>query len=147
MIPFNAKFDRNDEDFDPFIEEKITSPESLSYLLNKALTGLKRLLTNNGFTESASVTEALMRYKRDNSTVLTWIEEEGITFNDLTSYFTHDLFSMFQDWCARNCIKFGASIRTFHKEIEEKYNLERIKSRVPDGKTNKFSWKFVTKLD
>ena len=112
-----------------------------------ALRGLRRLLKNNGFTKSAVVSAALESYKTDNSTVLTWVSEENITLSMLTATTTDRLFTDFKDWCARSDIKFGASIRTFHKEIEEKYNLERIRSRVPDGKANERSWKFVTKLD
>ena len=147
FIPFNATFSQDDEDFDPFIEEKITTDEGLSYLLNMALRGLRRLLKNNGFTKSAVVSAALESYKTDNSTVLTWVSEENITLSMMTATTTDRLFTDFKDWCARSDIKFGASIRTFHKEIEEKFNLERIRSRVPDGKANERSWKFVTKLD
>lgn len=147
FIPFNATFSSADEDFDPFVEDKITTDKSLSYLLNMALRGVRRLLANNRFTECTVAKAALESYKMDNSTVLTWAAEENISLTKLTSTTTDRLFTEFKDWCARSDIKFGASIRTFHKELEEKYNLERIRSRVPNGKANERSWKFVTKLD
>ncbi len=82
----------------------------------------------------------------DNSTVLTWIAEEGITTKQLLGNLTDKLFSDFKDWCARSDIKFGASIRTFHKEIEEKFGYERV--RVSNKDTgDKYKWKFVVKLD
>ena len=70
IIPFNAKFSVTDEDFDPMIEEKITTPGALSYMLNMALRGAKRLLAQGHFTEPKTVKEALEVYKADNSTVL-----------------------------------------------------------------------------
>lgn len=147
LIPFNATFSSSDEDFDPFIEEKITTDESLSHLLNMGIRGLKRLLANNGFTQPKVVNNALEAYKTDNSTVLTWIAEENLTTEYLMSDTTDRLFSDFKDWCNRSDIRFGASIRTFHKEIEEKYNLTRVRTRVPTGESTARSWKFVIKLD
>lgn len=146
FIPFNATFSSDDEDFDPFIEDKITTDESLSYLLNMALRGVRRLLANNKFTDCKIVSEALESYKIENSTVLLWCKEENITPELLTGSTTDRLFSDFKDWCTRSDIKFGASIRTFHKEIEEKFNLERKRARS-DGNVRDYSWQFVMKLD
>lgn len=146
LIPFTAKFTALDEDFDPFIEDKITTDEALSYLLNIGLRGLRRLLHNNDFTQPKVVTEALENYKTDNSTVLTWVIEEGITTKQLLGDTTDKLFSDFKDWCVRSDIKFGASIRTFHKEIEDKYGYERIRIRNEDT-GGKYKWKFIVKLD
>ncbi len=146
LIPFTARFSADDADFDPFIEDKITTPEALSYLLNIALRGLRRLLHNNHFTTPSVVAGALEAYKTSNSTVLTWIEEESVEFKQLIGETTDVLFSDFKDWCARSDIKYQASIRTFHKEIEEKYNLER--KRVSNKDTGgKFKWQFCVKLD
>jgi putative DNA primase/helicase len=146
LIPFTATFTADDEDFDPFIEDKVTTDEALSYLLNIGLRGLRRLLHNNRFTEPKVVKEALEEYKTSNSTVLTWIEEEGIETNELLGQPTDKLFSEFKDWCTRSEIKYQSSIRTFHRDIEEKYNFERIRRRK-EGDWKKYEWVFVVKLD
>jgi putative DNA primase/helicase len=146
LIPFTATFTADDEDFDPFIEDKVTTDEALSYLLNIGLRGLRRLLHNNRFTEPKVVKDALEEYKTSNSTVLTWIEEEGIKTTELLGQPTDKLFSQFKDWCARSEIKYLSSIRTFHKEIEEKYNFERIRRRK-EGDWKNYEWVFVVKLD
>ncbi len=146
FIPFTAVFSPEDEDFDPFIEDKITTDEALSYLLNIALRGLRRLLFNNQFTDPEVVQEALESYKTANSTVLTWVEEEDITTSTLLSETTDKLFSDFKDWCTRGDIKYGASIRTFHKEIEDRFNFERKRCRM-SGDWDKYAWKFIVKLD
>jgi len=146
LIPFTATFTADDEDFDPFIEDKVTTDEALSYLLNIGLRGLRRLLHNNRFTEPKVVKDALEEYKTSNSTVLTWIEEEGITTSELLEHPTDKLFSNFKDWCTRSEIKYQSSIRTFHKEIEEKYNFERIRRRKKDN-WKSYEWMFVVKLE
>ena len=141
-----ATFTPDDEDFDPFIEDKVTTPEALSHLLNIGLRGLRRLLHNNRFTEPEVVKKALESYKTENSTVLTWAVEEGITLSQLLEETTDVLFSDFKDWCSRSDIKYGASIRTFHKELEDRYGLERQRIRNADT-GGKYKWKFVVKLD
>jgi putative DNA primase/helicase len=146
LIPFTATFSADDEDFDPFIEEKVTTDEALSYLLNIGLRGLRRLLHNNKFTEPDIVKGALETYKHDNSTVLTWITEEAIETKQLLSETTDKLFSEFKDWCVRSDIKYGTSIRTFHKDIEDRYDFERKRVRNADT-GNKYKWQFVVKLE
>ncbi len=146
LIPFTATFSADDEDFDPFIEDKVTTDEALSYLLNIGLRGLRRLLHNNKFTEPDIVKGALESYKHDNSTVLTWITEEAIETKQLLGETTDVLFSEFKDWCVRSDIKYSASIRTFHKDIEDKYNFERKRVRNADT-GNKYKWQFVVKLE
>lgn len=146
LIPFNAVFSDQDEDFDPFIEEKIVTDESLSYLLNIALRGLRRLLHNNKFTEPKVVVDALEEFKKDNSNVLTWIEDEGIDMSYLLAHPTDRLFSEFKDWCNRSEIKHPSSIRTFHKDIEDRYGFE--KKRVRNTETGgKYKWQFVVNLE
>jgi len=146
LIPFTATFSADDEDYDPFIEDKITTEEALSYLLNIGLRGLRRLLYNNQFTQPKVVIDALEEYKKNNSNVLTWIEEEGIETKYLLDNTTDKLFSEFKDWCTRSEIKYASSIKTFHKDIEEAYNFER--KRVRNTETGgKYKWKFIVKLD
>ena len=146
FIPFKATFTSEDEDFDPFIEDKVTTDEALSYLLNIGLRGLRRLLHNNRFTYPDVVQQSQEDYKVDNSNVLTWVEEEGLTEKDLMGDTTDKLFSAFNDWCTRNNIKYPASIRTFHKDIEDRYGLERKRIRNFDT-GNRYKWMFQVKLD
>jgi len=146
LIPFTATFSADDEDYDPFIEDKITTEEALSYLLNIGLRGLRRLLYNNQFTQPKVVIDALEEYKKNNSNVLTWIEEEGIETKYLLDNTTDKLFSEFKDWCTRSEIKYASSIRTFHKDIEEAYNFER--KRIRNTETGgRYKWQFIVKLD
>jgi len=146
LIPFTATFSADDEDYDPFIEDKITTEEALSYLLNIGLRGLRRLLYNNQFTQPKVVIDALEEYKKNNSNVLTWIKEEGIETKYLLGNTTDRLFSEFKDWCVRSEIKHTSSIKTFHKDIEEAFNFER--KRVRNEETGgRYKWQFVVKLD
>jgi len=51
IIPLDAKINSTDIDFDPNINDKITTDEAKSYLLKLAISGLKRLLKRGYFNE------------------------------------------------------------------------------------------------
>lgn len=145
LVPFLAEFKSTDDDFDPFIEEKLTTPEALSHLLNRGLKGLLRLLSNNRFTEPELALNALLAYQTSNSTTLTWIEEDDIKRSDLITEPTNVLYSNFSDWCTRNGLKNVPTIRTFHKDIEERFNMERKRAKNSDT-GGKYSFYFISKL-
>jgi putative DNA primase/helicase len=136
IIPFNARFSSTDEDYDPMIVDKITSPVALSYLLNIGIRGAQRLIKNGHFTEPQTVIDALEAYKADNSTVLSWIEDKE--FNE--DYFLNTprdvCYSEFSDWCKVSGIK-SANVtgkKTFFKEVAQKFDFEDKAQQKSDGK-------------
>ena len=136
IIPFNAKFSITDEDYDPMIEDKITTPESLSYMLNMALRGAKRLLKQGHFTEPQSVKDALETYKADNSTVLSWIEDKDLNEDYFLDKPRDVSYSDFCDWCKVSGIK-PTNItgkKTFFKEVAQKFDFEESPKQKADGK-------------
>lgn len=136
IIPFNAKFSVNDEDYDPMIADKITTPTAISYLLNLAIRGAKRLMRNGHFTEPQSVKEALEVYKADNSTVLSWIEDTDLNEDYFLEKPRDVLYSEFGDWCKVSGIKSGmvTGKKTFFREVAAKFNFEEKPRQKRDGK-------------
>jgi len=136
IIPFNAKFSSTDADFDPMIGEKITTPESLSYMLNMAIRGAQRLMKNGKFTEPQSVKDALEAYKADNSTVLSWIEDKDLKIDYFLDNARDFCYSEFVDWCKVSGIK-STNItgkKTFFKELVQKYDFEEKPKQKSDSK-------------
>lgn len=123
FIPFNAKISRSDDDYDPMIQDKITTEEALSYLLNLAIRGARRLIANNGFTEPESVQDMLEQYQIDNSSTLTWIEEQEIDERFLLLTPSDEVYGHFTDWCIQSGIKNVTSKKVFFKEIIQKYGF------------------------
>ena len=136
IIPFNAKFSANDEDYDPMIADKITTPTALSYLLNLAIRGAQRLIRQNRFTEPQSVKDALEAYKADNSNTLSWVEDKGITEDYLLDTPRDVLYSEFTDWCKVSGIKANhvTGKKAFFREIVQKYGFEEKPKQKADGK-------------
>ena len=144
IIPFNAKFTAEDPDFDPLIEEKITTDTALSYLLNIGIRGANRLIKRGKFTEPDSVREALEQYKAENSTVLSWIEDKALDMDYFLENSTDKAYSDFTDWCKLSGIK-TANItgkKTLYKEVIARYEFEDKPKQKSDGKRY-----FILKID
>jgi putative DNA primase/helicase len=136
IIPFNAKFSVTDEDYDPMIVDKITTPTALSYLLNIAIRGAQRLIRVGHFTEPQSVKEALEAYKTDNSTVYSWIEDKELTLDYFLDTPRDVTYSEFADWCRVSGIKSSmiTGKKTYFKEVAAKFDFEDKPRQKTDGK-------------
>lgn len=136
FIPFNATFSPDDPDYDPMIFDKITTDQALSYLLNLALKGARRLMKQGRFTQPASVANALDAYRIENSTTLSWIQDKGIDAEYLLANSTDKIYSDFSDWCKTSGVK-QVNIpgkKMFKKEICNKYDFEEGTRQRSDGK-------------
>ena len=136
IIPFNAQFSAEDDDYDPMIADKITSPNALSYLLNIAIRGAQRLIRRGYFTEPKSVKEALEAYQEDNSTVLSWIADKELDEDYFLDKPRDAAYSEFSDWCKVSGIKPGniTGKKTFFKEVTQKFDFEEKPKQKADGK-------------
>lgn len=136
IIPFNARFSVNDEDYDPMIFDKITTPTALSYLLNIGIRGAQRLIRKGRFTEPQTVKDALEAYKADNSTVLSWIEDRDLNEDYFLEKPRDVVYSEFSDWCKVSGIKTAnvTGKKTFFKEVTQKFDFEEKPKQKADGK-------------
>lgn len=126
LIPFNAKFSKDDTDFDPFVIDKLLSTEALEYLLNLALSGLDRILYNRAFTIPQLVADTWNEYEKTNNPIIGFMEEAKI--NNET---TQDVYLQYQTYCAANGLK-NLSKTVFTKEIyKQGYKTKQVRI---DGK-------------
>ncbi|MDD2954011.1 MAG: phage/plasmid primase, P4 family [Parabacteroides sp.] len=145
FIPFTAKFRTTDEDYDPLIKDKIMTDNALSYLLNIAVEGINRLMTNKCFTESESVRKVFEDYTVDNSTVLSWIADKEIPEDYFLEKCTDELYFEFATWCKDSGIRQVTGKKGFYREVSAKYDFDdfRPQKRV-NGKIKRY---FMQKID
>lgn len=138
ILPFNAVFNPKDEDFDPEIESKLTSDESLSTLLNLAIEGLQRLRARGRFNEPVSVQDALVVFKTENSSVLSWIADENIVREDIIEQSVQQLYGLYKSWGTGSGVTKKVSKITFGKEIRRHFNVETktLRKRGEEPKTH-----------
>lgn len=120
VIPFNAKFSVDDPDYDPYIEDKIMTEESMQYLINIGIRGLNRLLDHGGkYTEPAVVKAQMEQYEQINNPLMGFIAE----YEDmLQQYWTcSDAYLAYRAYCEECQLK-AMALPRFKQEIMKKTN-------------------------
>lgn len=127
LVPFNAHFTPDSEGFDLEIIDKLTAPESLSYLATLGIEALKRILRTNSFTESEEVQKLLYEYKSDNDPVYSFVDEVGL--ETILNEEITGVYARFKVYCNENgylqCAK-----RTFAKQLHDKFDVGTANVKV-----------------
>jgi putative DNA primase/helicase len=122
IIPFRAKFTKNDPDFDPYIKYKLTKPSAMEYFVAIAIEGLRRVLENQGFTTSEAVEQEIREYELDNNPVKGFLEqvgEDGIVNHSLSF-----VYMQYAQYAANNGMKPMGS-NQLAKQIEQVFGLKK----------------------
>ena len=133
IIPFNATFDKNAADYDPFIKYKLRKPEVIEAFIQLALDGLIRVLANQAFTVNAAVQKELEEYEENNNPIVLFFKEIGETgiINETTTgcYFKYKEFCIVNSFTPLSQIEFSKTVKkTFHCEtVEQKIDGKRVR--------------------
>ncbi|PFL21675.1 DNA primase [Bacillus cereus] len=132
IVPFKAKFTPNDEDYDPFITDKLLSDESMQYVLNLALKSLKRLLTEQKFTKSKAVEDELIKYQEENNPIISFVHNEDV---ELERSVVGDVYLQYKVYCAENGFQSVSNVN-FSKQVKHLYKFD-TKVQWIDGKSKR----------
>lgn len=113
FIPFNAHFTPQDDDYDPFITDKLLSTESMQYVLILGLKGLKRLLKNHKFATSKRINAEAAKYEELNNPLILYLRDEK---PKLVNEVTKDTYIQYSVWCNDNGYKPISQI-AFSREV------------------------------
>lgn len=129
IVPFNAKFSKEDPDFDPFITWKLKEEAVMKYLILLGIEGLKRVIQNNGFTQSKEVEEELSDFEMRNNPVLAFIRDTEI--ERILNQPTKDVFKAYKMYCVENGYM-ELTQANFTKEMNRRLKLSTKRVRI-DG--------------
>lgn len=132
IVPFKAKFTPNDDDYDPFITDKLLSDESMQYVLNLALKSLKRLLVEKKFTKSKAVEAELIKYQEENNPIISYVNNEDV---ELERAVVGDVYLQYKVYCAENGFQSVSNIN-FSKQVTQLFGYKSHVQRV-DGKNKR----------
>jgi len=132
IVPFKAKFTPDDEDYDPFITDKLLSDESMQYILNVALVALKRLLNNKKFTQSKAVEKEMEKYQEENNPIISFVHNEDIY---LERSVVGNIYMQYKLYCSDNGFNPVSNI-SFSKQIKHLFGFNTKVQRV-DGKNKR----------
>lgn len=128
IIPFNATFSKKDPDYDPHIKSKLRTEEAMEYLLQLALDGLKRVLKNNGFSDSEKVREELEKYHEKNDPLIGFIKELDIEV-DVINQPSKDVYTAYKIYCNDNNLT-PLAHNAFSENLKRNYNISTKTIRV-----------------
>lgn len=133
IVPFDAYFGEDDAKTDTDIIDKLTTKESMEYLILLGLEGLKRIMSEGGgFTQAGKVKEQIAQYDALNNPVIGFIQEEALTAEDLINVPVDQLFSDYRHYCDSNNLGSGLGKQSFSQQIQKRLGLETIISKIPD---------------
>ena len=126
IIPFQVTI--KEEDQDRNLAQKIIERE-LAGVFNWILSGLRRLINNRNFTKSEVVKNQVQSFRREENSVLSFIDEEEYikSISDVTSL--NNLYINYKNYCVANN-NFPCSKKQFSKRFEDDGFL---KTRMKEG--------------
>lgn len=128
IIPFYATFSKDDKDFDPYIKYRLRSDESMQYLIQVGIDGLKRVLKNQSFTISAKVQKELDEYEINNNPILLFLKDAPKIINEPTN----QVYKKYVEFCISNSFNPMSNIE-FSKVLRKRLGLD-IVDRSISGK-------------
>lgn len=138
IIPFDARFSREDPDFDPYIKYKLIQEDVLEYLVLLGIEGLKRVLHNQSFTKSQKVTQSIEEYEETNNPILLFFKE--IDINEIVNEPTKEVYQKYNEFCLANSFNPMSNIE-FSKQIKRRFDLEIVNKTIKGTKYRIFSYK------
>ena len=127
IIPFNATFSKDDPDYDPYIAWKLKDTEVMEYLIRIGVEGLKRILENHSFTQSAKVDEEIKEYTEYNNPILLFLAETEQ--EDIINQETRLVHSQYEIFCNDNGFQ-SMGLATFSKEINRQLDCQSVLKRI-----------------
>lgn len=117
IIPFNAKFTKDDPDYDPYIIYKLKTREAMEYLVQIGLDGLFDVIADNGFSESDKVAEAIEEYEEENNPIILFLKNA-----EIVGRFTKDCYKEYQVFCAENSYT-CYTLTSFTRELKRRLGV------------------------
>lgn len=129
IVPFNAKFSKDDKDYDPYIKYKLRSSEVMEYLILEGLKGLKSVLENKGFTISEKVDAELQEFDEMNNPILMYVQDYA---DDIVNNSTNEVYLSYTSYCRESGLNPLGKIQ-FCRQICTMLNCKSVVKKI-DGK-------------
>ena len=135
IIPFNAVFDKNQKDYDPFLKYELVKQQPVEYMIRLGVEGLKRVLDDrHGFTQAKVVNDRMEEYREENNPILAFIKDLDVDV-DIVGEPTGDVYRRYTVFCHEN--GFNAIGKTvFSRQLCTMLHIEAKQKKV-NGKNRR----------
>jgi putative DNA primase/helicase len=130
IIPFDAKFSKEDPDYDPFIKYKLRGEDVMEALIAKSIPALREVLAEQSFAKSSKVDTSLAEFETSNDPIMEFFAdlEEGDYLNEPIKF----VYQKYNTFCLSNNLQAMSAIE-FQKRMKKQYEVT-IKTVESDGK-------------
>ena len=119
LVPFKARFTKNDPDYSPFIKYELREPENIEYLIKMAVEGLKCVLENKEFTTCELVEQEMDSYEAANNSVVSFINDGECKIENES---VGEVYLAYSVYCRESNLQAMSKI-AFSKEIQKQTGL------------------------
>ena len=134
VIPFNAKFTKNDPDYRPFIKYELCQQDAIERLIVLGIQGLRRVLESNAFTISSAVEKEIREYDELNNPIQLFFRE--LNEEDLCRETVAHWYEEYLGFCAANQIKSLSRIEFGRQVLKQFPNVSVVVAKI-DGKATR----------
>lgn len=127
IVPFNAKFSKDDPDYDPYIIYKLREPEVMRYLCRIGIEGLRRVIENKAFTVSEKVEKELKDYEVSNNPILLFLQDWDVS--RIENQPTKDVHKAYRVFCLENGFT-EMTLANFSKELNRRLGVTVTRRRI-----------------
>ena len=130
IIPFDAKFSKNDPDYDPFIKYKLRGEDVMEALIAKAVPAMREVLIEQEFVTCDRVQSNIEEFEKSNNPILEFFDEldEGDYMNEPIK----TVYQRYTVFCLGNNLQ-SMSAYEFQKQMKKQFNVI-VKTISQDGK-------------
>lgn len=130
IVPFEARFSSSDPNFKPEIETELKAQESMEYLIQLGIRGLKRVLESRNYTTSEKMKRELEEYEERNNPLLMFVKEcEDLNIEGEP---TSIVYNRYREFCLSESLQPLSKIE-FSRQMVKNFAL-KIVSRKIGGK-------------
>lgn len=130
IIPFEAKFSPEDDDYNPNIKHDLRQQSAMEYLIKIALDGLKRVLKNNAYTKSEQVQKELNDFEISNNNIFAFVKEYEADGYEIVNNAVNDVYDKYNEFCLSNGIQRPFSKIEFSRQVCKMLNLETKQKKI-----------------
>lgn len=128
---------------DPFFLDRLTEHD-YEYLLSVAVEKLMNALKINALTQCASSEYQLQLYKTEQSSVLSFLQDNYYDANKLDHRPCMELFVEYEQYCDDTGFKKLKKVN-FDKEICEELKMRKLNTTYTRGENQNQTWRFIKK--
>ena len=130
IIPFDAKFTKDDPDYDPFIKYKLREEAVIEALIAKSIPALREVLIEQEFAHCAKVEENLAEFEKSNNPILEFFDE--LDESDYANEPIKTVYQRYNAFCMGNNLQPMSAVE-FQKQMKKQFNLV-VKNVEVNGK-------------